>query len=160
MNLPICDLNEIAKKHGLFEKKTETNEVDTERLTKIVTEEILRPSIIVGHLAPYVLEPEKINKVIVLRKNPHYLIQIYKKRGYSNKKIKDNAGSEVLGIILYDAITTFGKKKIMQIDVSEKTVDEVSKKVIKLIKNQIPSESIDWLSVFKETNDLKKFFSY
>ena len=160
LNLPIFDINEIAKEGELFEKTTETNEVDVKKLEKIIREKILRPSIIVGHLAPYVLTSDQVEKAIVLRKNPYDLIQIYKNREYSNEKIKDNIGSEVLGIILHDTITKFGTNKTIQVDITGKSIEESTKIVMNVIKGKIDSEEIDWLSVVSEKNDLKEFFAY
>ena len=160
LNLPIFDINEIAKEGELFEKTAETNEVDVKKLEKIIREKILHPSIIVGHLAPYVLTSDQVEKAIVLRKNPYDLIQIYKNREYSNEKIKDNIGSEVLGIILHDTITKFGTDKTIQVDITGKSIEESTKIVMDVIKGKSDSEEIDWLSVVSEKNDLKEFFAY
>jgi adenylate kinase len=160
LNLPILDINEIAKEEELFEKIEETNEVDVNKLEKIIKEKIFHPSIIVGHLAPYVLTSDQIKKIIVLRKNPYDLISIYKNRGYSKEKIKDNIGSEVLGVILYDAITRFGTEKTIQIDNTGKSIEESAEIVMEAIKGEIINEDVDWLSVFSEKNDLKEFFAY
>ncbi|MFZ8908238.1 MAG: adenylate kinase family protein [Nitrosopumilaceae archaeon] len=160
LNLPVFDINEIAKEGELFEKMAETNEVDVEKLERIIKEKILYPSIIVGHLAPYVLTSDQIKKVIVLRKNPYDLIPIYKNREYSNEKIKDNIGSEVLGVILYDTITKFGTDKTIQVDITGKSIEESTKIVMDGIKGKVDFEEIDWLSVFSEKNDLKEFFAY
>ena len=43
---------------------------------------------------------------------------MYKERNYSEIKIKENTGSEILGIIAHDAIEKF-EEKAFQIDVSE-----------------------------------------
>jgi len=160
LNLPVFDINQIAKEQNLFETTVETNDVDVDKLKKIIKEKISYPSLIVGHLAPYVLVSEQIKKIIVLRKNPYDLIQIYQSRGYSEKKIKDNIGSEALGIILYDSLTKFGAEKTVQIDVSEKTIEETTKKVIGIIKGEITNEEIDWLHIISDKNDLKEFFAY
>lgn len=160
LNLPVLDLNEFAKERNLFEKVDETNDVDVDKLTKKIEEQNLQPSLIVGHLAPYCLTSDQIKKIIVLRKNPYDLIEIYQNRGYTKNKIKDNVGSEVLGIILYDTLSKFGIDKTIQIDVTGKTIEETAKKVIDSIKGEIKSEEIDWLSVISEKNDLKEFFAY
>ena len=160
LNLPVFDINQIAKEQNLFERSDETNDVDVNKLKEIIKKMVLQPSLIVGHLAPYVLKSEQIKKIIVLRRNPYELIKIYQSRGYSEKKIKDNIGSEVLGIILFDAITEFGADKTVQVDVSEKTIEETTQKVMGIIKGNIPSEEVDWLSLISDKNDLKEFFSY
>ncbi len=160
LHLPIIDINSIAKEFGLFEKNEETNDVDVRKLEKIIKEKISHPVLFIGHLAPYVLSSNKIKKVIVLRKNPYDLISIYKERGYSKEKTKENLGSEVLGIILHDAITQFGSEKTLQIDVSLQSIQETTQKIIDAIKGDIKTEKVDWLPTISEKNDLKEFFSY
>jgi adenylate kinase len=160
LQLPIIDINNVAQEFGLFEKNKETNDVDVAKLEKIIKDTILHPVLFVGHLAPYVLASDKIKKVIVLRKNPYDLIPIYKQREYSKEKIKDNLGSEALGVILHDAITQFGSEKTIQIDVTAQSIQETTKKVIEAIKGEIKTEEIDWLTTIAEKNDLKEFFAH
>ena len=158
--LPIIDINKIAQDFGLFEKNKETNDVDVLKLKKVLNENFPNKGIFVGHLAPYVLSSEKIEKVIVLRRSPYELISIYKKRNYSKEKIKDNVGSEILGIIFHDALSQFGIKKTLQIDVSSQEFHETVPKVIEALTGNPQIEEIDWLTTIYEKNDLKEFFAY
>jgi adenylate kinase len=159
LGFSILDINVIAKNAGLFEESDNTNDVDVEKLEEVIKEKILDSSLIVGHLAPYVISSEKIDKVIVLRKNPYDLFEIYEKRRYSKEKSKENAGSEALGLIAYDAITKFGDK-VFQVNATGKNVKEVTNTVLQVIRNSHPSEKIDWLEIISKKNDLKKFFAY
>jgi adenylate kinase len=160
LQLPIIDINKITREYGLLEKSDETNDVDVNRLKELLVEEISIPSLIVGHLAPYVLSSDQVQKVIVLRKNPYDLIPIYKERKYSDQKIKDNLGSEVLGVILHDAVDQFGARKILQIDSSGKSIPETIKKILDSIKGKIKDDDVDWLTSVSDRNDLKEFFAY
>ena len=49
---------------------------------------------------------------------------------YTAKKIIENTGSEVLGVIAYDSIKKFGKKNSHQIDTTSKSVSKISKIVL------------------------------
>ena len=157
LELEIIDINKIAKNSGLFEESDESNDVDTEKLKEILREKISNKCIIIGHLAPYVLENEKINMVIVLRRSPYDLIHVYDEREYSDKKIKENASSEILGVITYDAISQF-QDKVVQIDVTGRNVKEVLEKAESAISGKTDSEEVDWLELVTKNNDLKKFF--
>lgn len=154
----ILDINQIAKDSDLIEPNDGTNDVDVEKLGKIINQKIFDSNLIVGHLAPYVIEPEKIEKIIVLRRNPYELLDVYKDRGYSEEKAKENAGSEILGIVYFDTITKF-RGKVYQIDVSGKSIKEVSDIVLSIIKGNHFSEEVDWLNMIVEKNDLRKFFA-
>ena len=157
LHLSIIDINEIAKKSGLFEKINETNDVDIFELEKILEPKISKKAVIVGHLAPYVISKDNTEMIIILRRNPYDLLKVYKERGYSDKKSKENAASEVLGVIAYDALTKF-QEKSFQVNVSGRTIHEVVKIVMDVISNQKIDEQIDWLDMVKKNNDLKKFF--
>jgi len=105
----IIDVNKEAVKVGM-PKQNDSIDVDVEKTKKILKEKISEKSLIVGHLAPFVVSKELISMAIVLRKNPYDLIQIYEKRNYSDSKKNDNLGSEILGVIAYDSIEKFGEE--------------------------------------------------
>lgn len=158
MKLPIIDINKIAKDSELFEKNGDTNDVDVEMLEKILESKISENNIIVGHLAPYVLRKNQVKVMIVLRRSPYDLIPVYENRKYDNAKIRDNAGSEVLGIIANDAMSKF-QEKTFQINVSGKPVAEMFEKIMSIIMNKKGNEVVDWLELVRKNNDLGKFFA-
>ena len=69
-------------------EQNDSIDVDVEKTQRMLKEKITDKSLIVGHLAPFVVSKELVSMAIVLRKNPYELIQIYEKRNYSNKKKK------------------------------------------------------------------------
>jgi len=157
LELPVIDINNVAKGAGLFEKNKDTNDVDTAKLERIIEEGISEKNLIVGHLAPYVLAKNKVKTVIILRRNPYDLISVYKERKYSDEKSRKNAASEVLGIIAHDAISKF-QEKAFQVNVSGKNIQEIIKKVMSIISINEGNEEVDWLDLVTKNNDLKKFF--
>jgi len=159
LDFPIIDINIVAKDLGLFEKNENTNDVDTQKLANILREKELDEKIVVGHLAPYVLEKNQVKIIIILRRNPYDLESVYKERNYSEIKIKENTGSEILGIITHDTIEKF-EEKAFQIDVSEKNIQEVVKKVLEIISKKEGNEEVDWLNLVTKNNDLEKFFTH
>ena len=159
LNFPIVDINIVAKDLGLFEKNGNTNDVDTKKLAKILGERKLKDTVIVGHLAPYVLEKNQVKIIIILRRNPYDLELVYKDRNYLGIKIKENTGSEVLGIIMHDTIEKF-EEKAFQIDVSKKNIQQVVEKVLEIISKKEGNEEVDWLNLVTKNNDLEKFFTH
>ncbi len=160
LGLPIIDINKIAHEFELIEVNDQTNDVDVNKLKNLIKKKISSPGLFVGHLAPYVLSANQIKKAIVLRKNPYDLISIYKERKYPNEKIKDNLGSEVLGIILQDAVTRFGAKNILQIDATDISIEKITKRIIDSFTVETKWDDVDWLGLVTKKNDLKEFFSY
>jgi len=158
LELSILDINSIAKDAGLFEKNKDTYDIDTTKLEKILEQKISEKKVIVGHLAPYVLDKNKVKIVIILRRNPYDLISVYKERKYTDKKSKENLGSEVLGVIVHDAISKF-QEKAFQINTSGKSIEEVVEKIMTMISSNEGNEEVDWLDLVTKNNDLKKFFA-
>ena len=156
----ILDINKIAIESKLFEKRDNVLDVDVNKLKKIIKNKITKKTIVVGHLAPYVLAKNQVKKAIIIRKNPYNLLSVYKKRKYSPKKISENLGSEILGIITYDSIKKFGRTKTHQIDSSSESVSKIIKSIKSILKNKFIDEKIDWLTLVNDKNDLQKFFSY
>jgi adenylate kinase len=141
----------------LFEENDGTNDIDVKKLEKIIEQKISEKNIIVGHLAPYVLHKNQVKIMIVLRRNPYDLISVYRDRKYSEKKIKENTGSEILGIIAHDATKQF-HEKVFQINVSKKTISETVEETLELILGNENNEAVDWLGLVSSNNDLEKFF--
>jgi adenylate kinase len=161
LNLDFIDINKIAIESGTFVRGKETLDVDTKDLQKLLSKQITNNSLVVGHLAPYVIPRKKIQIGIVLRKSPYKLMPIYKKRKYSRQKTIENLGSEILGITLYDALKKFGPNKTYQIDTSFRSVSEVVKKIERFfVKGRFQEDQVDWLDLIKKKGDLKKFFPY
>ena len=132
----IFDINKFAIEKEFVEQVDDGIEVDTGKLKDEIQKINLDKSVIVGHLAPYVLDKSNIDFAIILRKNPYELIEIYKKRKYKNAKIKENTGSEILGVIANDTITSFGKEKSFEIDATNKTPEIILEEIHKIINNQ------------------------
>ena len=156
----IFDINKFAIEKGLGEQTDDGIEVDTKKLKNEIQKLNLEKSLIVGHLAPYVLDESNIEFVIILRKNPYELIKIYEKRKYQNPKIKENSGSEVLGVIANDSITSFGKKKSFEVDATDKTPEVILKRIQDIMNNQENGDIVDWLKLIEEKNEMNKFFDY
>ena len=156
----IFDINKFAIEKGLGEQTDDGIEVDTKKLKNEIQKLNLEKSLIVGHLAPYVLDESNVEFVIILRKNPYELIKIYEKRKYQNSKIKENSGSEVLGVIANDSITSFGKKKSFEVDATNKTPEVILKRIQDIMNNQESGDIVDWLKLIEEKNEMNKFFDY
>ena len=163
------DINKIILSENLFiSSSTSSSEIEPEidvakvsNFLKLMlsTKEYV-DAIIVGHLAPYILDPLLLDFVVVLRRNPIELKRIYEKRGYSEKKISDNLISEILGIISYDFLKKFNKKNITELEIVENVLPSIhAQKIIDMYNNKKAREfgMIDWLSVIQTNPQMYKF---
>jgi len=165
----LIDINKVAIDAGFVEQGQDALDVDVNKLKKHLESIVSdiprlhwmeRTGLIIGHLAPYVIDVKHAHPCIVLRKNPYKLLDIYKKRGYTEKKMKDNLGSEILGIIVNDAINNFGQEKTFQVDTTDHTPKELAVRIHDIYRGKDNGDNIDWLPLIQEKNDLKKFFDY
>tara|TARA_B000000460_G_scaffold124222_1_gene87464 strand:+ start:317 stop:862 length:546 start_codon:yes stop_codon:yes gene_type:complete len=157
LDYKIIDVNNEAIKAGM-PKRDGSIEVDVEQMRELLKVMLTKKSLIVGHLAVYVISKTHVSKSIVLRKNPYELMQIYEKRDYTIEKKNDNLGSEVLGTIAYDSIKKFGEGKTFQIDTTSLTQKQTIKKIKDVVYDNSGGDTVDWLAEINKKNDLKKFF--
>ncbi|MGQ0376987.1 MAG: adenylate kinase family protein [Nitrososphaerota archaeon] len=160
LNYEILDINKIALKSMNIKKTSGTADIDTKKVKSVIKKIITKNSLVVGHLAPYVLTKSQIKAVVVLRKNPYSLISVYKERKYTRQKVIENLDSEILGVIAYDSIKKFGINKVYQIDTTKKSLAMIVKKIQSIFENNFKQDKVDWLTLVVHKNDLKKFFTY
>ena len=163
LDLAVIDINDLAVKHHAF-LQMPSLEIDSKKIATIIKSKLgeSQRTVIVGHLAPYVLKKEWIDLAIVLRKSPYAILSTLKNRKYSAKKIKENVASEILGIILYDSIQRCGKEKIAELDTTLSNPAEVCVKIISLLNGKTGREIgvVDWLTMVYEKGDVGRFLEY
>jgi len=157
LDYEIVDVNKEAIKAGM-PKRDDSIDVDVEQMKGLLKGTLTEKSLIVGHLAVYVISKTQVSKVIVLRKDPYELIQIYEKRNYADEKKTDNLGSEILGTITYDSIKKFGEGRTFQVNTTSLTQKQTVKKIKGIVCDNSDGDTVDWLTEISKKNDFKKFF--
>lgn len=157
LKMEILDVNQIAIQHKTYRKGVGALDVDTAKVARIIEKMRPKNAILVGHLAPYVVSKTQVKFALILRKNPYKLIPIYKKRKYTDSKAAENAASEILGVIAYDAIKKFGAKKSLQLDTTGLTISQTTKKAEQILKRR-KGDKVDWLQMVAKKGDLGRFF--
>ena len=152
----IIDINNLAIELGLTEKAKETLEVYVAELKIKMKQKVSNNSLIVGHLAPYVLDESDVDVVIVLRKNPMDLIKVFKNRGYSKEKIKSNTTTEFIGVTFNDSISSFGEEKTFQIDTTNKTPEQVTSIIDKIVNGKNKGDMVDWFHLADKSAAIQK----
>jgi adenylate kinase len=159
----IIDINGVAIDSDAIAEKTERGlEVNVKKLGRLLTRmmKAKKDLIVVGHLAPYVVKPASVSVVVVLRRSPYELEKTLKKRGYIAGKVRENLASEILGVSLYDSVKTFGKRKVVEFDTTNKTPDQTAVEIMRALKRKPKPAGIDWLGMVSEKGDMQKFFEY
>jgi adenylate kinase len=163
LDLVLIDINDLAVQHHAF-LQTPNLEIDSRKIATIIESKLgdSQRTVIVGHLAPYVLKKEWIDLTIVLRRSPYAILSTLASRKYSAEKIRENVASEILGVILYDSVQCFGKEKIAELDTTQTTSTEICEKIISLIEGKTGRKIgvVDWLSLVNERGDVGRFLEY
>ncbi|MHC1636041.1 MAG: adenylate kinase family protein [Candidatus Methanospirareceae archaeon] len=110
-----------------------------------------------GHLAHYL----ELDIVIVLRANPLLLRERLRRKGFGEKKVKENIQAEALDVILVEAVEMCDE--VYEIDTSERSIEEVvncMKEIINWCKGgriegkgeieKYKPGSVDWSNLIEE----------
>jgi adenylate kinase len=165
-DIEVIDINDLAVRHqAFFQRQGSSNmEIDSRKIAAVIKSKIRQSprTIIVGHLAPYVLMNKWIDLAIVLRRSPYAILSTLETRNYAAEKVRENVASEILGIILYDSIECFGRDKIAEYDTTQTTAVQISREIISLLRGKTDRKVgvIDWLALISERGDVRRFLEY
>ncbi len=130
----VVSITDFVEKHGLGE------DVDVDKLVEKLESEIGSENIIVeGHLSHHL----EADYCVVLRCNPEKLRERLSERDYSERKIDENIESEILDLVLVEALEK--QENIIEIDTTGKTPVNVARDIKERIENNdFRYGNIDW----------------
>lgn len=145
----LADLVLSKKLYTRYDEELKSYVVDVERCKSYLARVLSCNEILDTHVLDAV-PPEKVRCVVVLRLNPLELRERLQLRGYTGRKLRDNIESEVLGLILSDAIDIYGEELVCEVDTSGKRAEEVVELLLKIVTAERDSENcklgfVDWL---------------
>ncbi len=167
-DVEILDINNIILTNNFFIQSSVDghDEVDLNKsfdfLNSLISKNRHANLIIIGHLAPYVVNPLLVDLAVILRRTPYELKNVYEKRAYSKNKTYDNLVSEILGIISYDFAKKFHKENMAEVETSGKISPSViAKQIIDMYHNKDLRKYgvIDWLPIIQNDHQMLKILS-
>ncbi len=145
MGLKCVSIDELARSYGFLKGSDTEGEVDTRKVGRRLSVELLGPVVVHGHLLPYTVGPATASKVVVLRCEPVVLKERLISRGYPLQKVVDNVEAELIGLVSSDAFDVYGHSKTFEVDTTKSTPAEAAEAVLKIIQGEArPSSRIDW----------------
>jgi adenylate kinase len=142
--LPVYHVNDLVELLGIsngYDRKRKTKEVDVKKLAKAIDQGIKGDMILEGHFSHML----NVDLAIVLRCSPKVLEKRLKKKGWSEKKIKENVEAEAVDVVLVEALENV--PDVCEID----TTDLTDKQVARAITNIVAGErqkyrvgNVDW----------------
>ncbi|MFO7678104.1 MAG: adenylate kinase family protein [Thermoplasmatota archaeon] len=133
----VIRLNELALKHGFiygYDNKRKSKILDIEKLNIFLSNQYSSNELVIieGH-ATHLLHI--VEKVILLRCHPKILKKRLEKKGWGEKKIRENVDAEALDIILCEAIEYYDSKHIFEIDTSNLSIESVCDGIIQIFSH-------------------------
>ncbi len=140
LNYKLINLNELAQKYKIEDiKELQTFDFDLDKLLddlelKLKNKEFGTDVILEGHFAHFI-NPEHINKLIIIGRDLKQLKQAYIERGYNEQKIKDNLEVESFNLCFYESIDEGYKegKQVFLVENNDTIQDTIDKIKILLI---------------------------
>ncbi len=143
----ILDLNQIAEENDFmigYDEERNSKIIDVKELNNFVMEHFKDgDNIFEGHLSHLL----SVDMAIILRCDPLILKKRLKDKNWSEKKIKENMGAEILDVIKVEAYENC--KDVYEVNTSNKTPEDVADAVEGIIKGDYEEGHIDWLNKYE-----------
>lgn len=160
LGVPCVSLYEQAVASRQISRGESDGEVDTKALGKYVVKNFPGPSLVYGHLLPYVLPDRFIEKVIILRCEPKTLKTRLKVRGYSKAKIRENLEAELIGVLSSESLKVYGGPKVVDLDTTRSAVAGAAMRAFEYLKRGVrPNPRIDWMPRYSSAQRLRALLS-
>jgi adenylate kinase len=157
LGLACQGINEAARALGV--PVSQDGAVDTDDL-KAKLRGAGGPSVVYGHLLPYVFDRDAVSKVIILRCEPSALKERLLRRGYSRQKVVENVEAELIGLEASDAYDAFGPSRTFEVDTTHLTPESCARKIVAvLLGKKKPARRIDWVGTYDSGAKLKFLLS-
>lgn len=144
----IVGLDEIITPVLKWDPKLQTYHVTNENeARKLITERLKTlNSYIIDTVAVNLIDASLIDWCVVLRLEPTQLMDRLTRRNWPHCKVVENVLAEIVGSSLVMAINTFGRDRVIEVDTTNKNVDEVINYITNRIAYGRPAVGIvDWL---------------
>lgn len=131
-SLPVYHVNDLVDMFGVvngYDRKRRTREVDVGRLAKKV-EKLDGDMILEGHFS-HLLHPDV---AIVLRCSPSVLEKRLRKKGWPEKKVKENVEAEAVDVVLIEALENV--PEVLEIDTTDMTDAQVARAIDRIVKGE------------------------
>ncbi|SMO53597.1 adenylate kinase [Balnearium lithotrophicum] len=142
LSYPVYSLSELVKREKLyseFDERRNSYVVDIEKLKGFFKgKENFIAEGLVSHYIP-------VDLIVVLRAKPETIRERLKERNYSKEKVEENVEAERIGFIATEVFEGSGKARVVQIDTTRRTPEEVAGLIGRALKGEEVFDDVDWL---------------
>jgi len=142
-SMPVYRVYDLVDVFGVvtqYDRKRKTKEVDVDKLSKKIAK-LEGDMILEGHFS-HMLNPDV---AIVLRCSPKVLENRLKKKGWPEKKVRENVEAEAVDVVLIEALENV--PDVCEIDTTKMTDGQVAKAIERIIKGERQKYrvgNVDW----------------
>ncbi|MEM0343265.1 MAG: adenylate kinase family protein [Thermoplasmata archaeon] len=131
-SLPVYHVNDLVEMFGVatgYDRKRRTREVDVAKLAKKIAK-LEGDMILEGHFS-HMLNPDI---AIVLRCSPSVLEARLRKKGWPEKKIRENVEAEAVDVVLIEALENV--PEVLEIDTTKMSDVQVARAIDSIVKGE------------------------
>ena len=150
LNVALININEVIRPLLKWDPGLSTNYVtDVEKARELIKGRLSGlNSYIIDTVAINLIDRELIDWCIVLRLNPVELMRRLLSRNWPRCKVVENVLAEVVGSSLSMAIDLFGKDRVIEVDTTNRGVQDIVKYIISHVSSGNGVVGVvDWLEV-------------
>ena len=142
-SMPVYRVYDLVDVFGVsteYDRKRKTKEVDVSELSKKIAK-LEGDMILEGHFS-HMLNPDV---AIVLRCSPKVLENRLKRKGWPEKKVRENVEAEAVDVVLIEALENV--PDVCEIDTTKMTDGQVAKAIEKIVKGERQKYrvgNVDW----------------
>lgn len=142
-SLKVLHVNDLVRQLGLktgYDRRRRTKEVDVSALAKAMAK-MDGDFIVEGHFA-HMLDPDV---AIVLRCSPRILGTRLRRKGWNEKKVRENVEAEAVDVILIEAIESV--PEVCEVDTTKKTPRAVARAIDAIVageREKYRVGNVDW----------------
>jgi adenylate kinase len=130
------------------------------RVKQLIKDNVKEHDVIVdGHYATDIVDSRTVTRVFILRRHPRELTELMRKRGFPERKIRENLEAEILDVCLYDAVKAVGTEKVCEIDATSKSPTKIAHDIIQVLngKESCIIGNVDWIGKLEQEGELDKY---
>ncbi len=159
LGLKCLALNDLARTYGLVSDAQKEGEADVHGLRRKLRR-VEGAAVLYGHLLPYALDRDSVERVVVLRCEPSALKKRLLARGYPRGKVVENVEAELIGVVSADAFDAFGQERCFELVTTDSTPKETAESASAVINGQNrPGPRIDWIPRYESGAKLRSLLS-
>ncbi len=158
-------LTQYVSKHHLysrFDSKRKSKVVDYARTQKAIRNMVARTesyTIVDTHLSNGLVPEKIVRQVFVLRCHPRTLEFRLRAKRWGRSKIRENVLAELLDVCFAEAVRSYGRNRVAQLDTSRRTLSNcvISAAGALSGKARMRQLKVDWLRELEDDGSLDRY---